>query len=921
MKCASCKKDAKYWCSHCMRHTYCGEACQRSHYPEHVETCVPFYFVAGGSSEEDRKKRPRNQGKEQEEQAENAYVRLYAAYKRTKDETLVAQLEEYFGRMSEEARRRYVDGLPCHSDRDPISLEDINALEADNVVYLMEANIKYCYELDALVGYIHSSSQRDAVYGRRDPVHPVSRQPFTAEEMHRIDDAAKTRLVTLWGKFRTFTDVALLSEVVEKLQVMYAAYVPADILTGAKRTRLEKELKEVHAKGLCSYVVAQWPLLRLLDCQVSDVEWRRIKKDNVSVLVNLFETEKDLRTAFNTPTFVEFCAPETALLTALVKKFYPDKDPTSDPIQILKGRKRGAAIEFAEEFGITYEMDINGDVFDVEPRENETIRDMYDRVFDAYNFAVIPNNPDLVNETWLLINTKWEDSDGWDSTTDFELAWPGDPYVEEDDDTVRLRVAVEYLPPSIELVYHFPSGLAHLKPNDVQIDPDDVMGSTTSFLDVYNVWPAWGNINTAEYKTKIVYEFSSDRDREEDVTVYDNITEPYSWIHSALQEFSSDNNLAGPAYGETRWTVHVYILPNLDEAYQKGFEFFASKWDYYKNTLGATYADVEWDKMKYGEKEVRTLVRFFTSIEELELALHTSKSLNRVFDLPYWGKELWAALANWHCRFVDNPFQRDDCLAEKLQRAREKRERLERFRAVNFVLETSVQSYDDAHVGVNTYKVVVDTPEKLEDAYRRTYLEHVREMMPAYYREAWLQIRSVWGLDNPIAYATGSLAFVWPGMPFEPWRDTVRLAIDIIPGPFVELRVTKMNAWSRLSTSVQKMDGNTIMYFFNGMPNERRQQFLARFENMWMSTEAMLNIEDDNEWETFVSLSARVGLENRDYELSTSARKGFIIRDIRRSPFEDVMRFIKSAALDRYVPEPDGREKEFNVTVELRKKK
>jgi hypothetical protein len=230
--------------------------------------------------------------------------------------------------MSEEARGRYVSGLPCHPDRDPISLKDINTLEADNVVYLMEGNIKYCYQLDTLVGYIHSSSQRDE-YGRRDPRHPVSRKPFTEEEMHRIDDAAQTRLVTLWEKFRTFTDAVLLSEVVENLGVMYAAYVPADSFMGAKRARLEKELKKVHAKGLCSYLVQQWPLLRVLDCKTADIRWSEIWNDDSRGVENLFISKFELRKAWDSPSFAAFVNRDESLAVALLKKWFPDKQMSS----------------------------------------------------------------------------------------------------------------------------------------------------------------------------------------------------------------------------------------------------------------------------------------------------------------------------------------------------------------------------------------------------------------------------------------------------------------------------------------------------------------------------------------------------------------------------------------------------------------
>lgn len=412
-----------------MRHTYCGVPCQRQHRPVHAKVCVPFFFVAGRTSEEDRQKRPRGQGKEQEEEAERAYVRLYTAYKRTKDETLIPQLEEWFGRMSEEGRRRYVDGLPCHEDRDPISLDEIKTLEADNVVYLMEGNIKYCYELDALVGYLHSAGARDPIYGRRDAVHPVSRQPFTQEELHRIDDAAKTRLVTLWSKFRTFTDPALLREVVEKLEVMYASYVSADILQGAKFKRLEKELVAVYANGMCSYLVQQWPLLHMLGCQVGDVQWERIRKDNVNTLLTILNTVEDWSRAFGNAGFVAFVQDEKRLIAAAIKQFFPHiqsgGDSLADLQHLLKRFERFGRYTFRLRISVPNDW-TRERTYDVEADAPENLRAEYEKVFRE---GVVLALPATYHLPWLRMWAGWEPRENSNEIRQYgstELPWPGD---------------------------------------------------------------------------------------------------------------------------------------------------------------------------------------------------------------------------------------------------------------------------------------------------------------------------------------------------------------------------------------------------------------------------------------------------------------------------------------------------------------
>lgn len=500
MKCVACKNDANYWCSHCMRHTYCGVSCQRQHRPLHTKVCVPFFFVAGRTSEEDRQKRPRQQGKEQEEEAENAYVRLYTAYKRTKDEKLIPQLEEWFGRMSEEGRRRYVDGLPCHEDRDPVSLEDIKTLEADNVVYLMEGNIKYCYELDALVGYLHSAGARDPIYGRRTPVHPVSRQPFTEEEMHRIDDAAKTRLVTLWSKFRTFTDPVLLSEVMEKLEVMYASYVSADIMQGAKRKRLEKELLAVHTNGLCSYLVQQWPLLRMLDCQVGDVQWERIRKDNVNTLLTIFNTAEDWSSALSSEKFVAFVKEEKRLLETAMGRLFPhiryEGDPLRELQQLIQRLERFKRYTFRLIISVPNDW-TRERTYTVKADAPENLRAEYERVFREGVVLALPTTYHL---PWLRMWAGWEPRENSNQLRQYgstELPWPGDHPEAGGFGLIVLRVIIN-TGPSVVMHINIP-GVPHkvldLDPNQIlyfEQLPEHERRDFMAQFDRY--WPSEGHI-------------------------------------------------------------------------------------------------------------------------------------------------------------------------------------------------------------------------------------------------------------------------------------------------------------------------------------------------------------------------------------------------------------------------------------------
>lgn len=906
-----------------MRHTYCGEACQRNHYAQHVKSCVPFYFIAGGSSEEDRKKRPREQGKEQEQEAESAYVRLYAAYKRSKDETLVPQLEEYFGRMSEEARRKYVDGLPCHTDRDPISLEDIHTLEADNVVYLMEGNIKYCYELDALVGYLHSASQRDNTYGRRDPVHPVTRQPFTTEEINRIDDAAKTRLVTLWSKFRTFTDVPLLSEVVEKLGVMYAAYVSADILTGAKHTRLEKELKEVHAKGLCSYVVAQWPLLSLLDGKVEDIEWEHIKNDIPGTLFNMFKTKAEWLNALEVYEFYAFCKSDNALGTALLKKFYPNEKVGSKPFKSFKKKL------YTD--GAKYELVIDDTVLSVVVGDGESVRNAYERVFNNYDgFENLPPNQDRINHTWLLITAAWETDEGgrdWESDYEWGLVWPGDPIINNDTRTARLTVTIEYEPPTIYVVFDFPTRLKHIEPATTTLDPHRIYDERNVFVANFTPqWPTqWGITNTADYHTKIVYELSSS-DRHK--TVLENINDtPYGSMYDSLSEFVSDNNLAGPSVGgQVTWTVSISVVPNMEAAYKKGAAFFASKWRYYKDTLGLTYEHIKWSRFtdEWKDSEAELFMVFFDTIDDLELASRY-KAFKRAFgtiESDLFRESFWKIA---YKKFVSQrlPDQKAvwmESMKRALQQAKEKRKRLKRFRKTTFILTMGVLSYTSRYYTPTSYNVVADTPDRLEEAYKSTYEQNVMSLMPAHYRPNWIQIRSEWAYDNSSLALenSGSLAFsrVWPGPPSEPWANTVRLTVSFITGPLVVLGVQKVGAFEVESKSLNGIDVASL----GDMSAAERENFMGRLRNMWISAEEMALIEHPEQWETFVHFEARVGFQSRSRLLPDNMREGLVIRNINEVPFEKALNLLKDAMIKNYTPENDARQVTYGVTIEARRR-
>lgn len=275
-----------------MRAKYCGESCQKAHFKQHIQTriCTPFYFIAAGT------KRTAQESKDDEDIAESKYVKLYSAYKREgEDPKYVPELEELFGQMSEEARARYQGSLPCHDGVDPLSQDEVSSLEPDNQFYMMSNNIKYCYNLDLLVGYIKAMSVPHPDYGILPPKNPANGLPITEEDVARIGIAGEERKLTLWTKVRESRNATIVSETLETLLNMYG--VLPHIIQGAKSDRLKKELKMLDLTDF-SYLVKDWLLLNALGMRFSDINWKIIKTftgPTEGFEKNLFKNAKDFK--------------------------------------------------------------------------------------------------------------------------------------------------------------------------------------------------------------------------------------------------------------------------------------------------------------------------------------------------------------------------------------------------------------------------------------------------------------------------------------------------------------------------------------------------------------------------------------------------------------------------------------------------
>lgn len=258
-KCKACGDEATLYCGGCMKHAHCEKKSCDPIGTAHG--CQPWFFLVGGTGD----KRQAGSEEEHEREAESRYMRLLAAYRRTQDAAILEQLEEAFGGMSLEKQREHEAGEPCHDKRDMITFDDIADLEPDNVVYIFENNIKYCYNLDAFKRYLKTRN-----------ISPVSKRPFTAEEMARVEEAASTRVLSVWEHWRNADDAnpAALDEWEQTLHHSYG--VAEHTIQDARKVRAQKHVQEIYASPSAGNVLSHWRILRnTYQASVSDIEWSR----------------------------------------------------------------------------------------------------------------------------------------------------------------------------------------------------------------------------------------------------------------------------------------------------------------------------------------------------------------------------------------------------------------------------------------------------------------------------------------------------------------------------------------------------------------------------------------------------------------------------------------------------------------------
>lgn len=608
--CISCKKDAKYYCGKCMRIKYCGSSCQSKHFKHHnkLGACVPFYFIAGQTT-----KRTADQEEEDEEKAESAYVKLFAAYRRNRDDTLIPQLEEWYGRMSEEARRRYRDNLPCHDDTDPLSQDSIASLEPDNRFYLMANNVKYCFNLDLLVGYVNSREARDPIYGRREAVNPITRQPFSEEDLNRLRDAKSTRLPTLWEKVRETQDVVVLEETLDTLLNMYR--IEVHFVDDAKKIRLEKELKKNPVRNISS-LIRSWSLWKVLGVTFDTIKWKEIDGSFDYIgFEKLFENANDFKEKFwKFGSFRQFLKENDLVITYVQKHFFPNYE-------------RGSGFQVLLTLLSSYKLSVYGAPdYVVVPRDDETIKDAYHRVWKGVKIPIIPYDRKIMNESWIEVVAGWEGSAEDENEHIFEdaLPWPTAKPVFNSKGVATLKVTFHYEEPFINIMYEFGGYLKEKKRTDISFYGTDLMLPFDDFKRKFTKWPITEKDINYKYWIDVVL-----NPKNTDIVRLDDITQdPYEHIYKTLRKYIHDERLAGPETPNARWKIVVHVEVDLYNVYEKGIQYLAANWSHYKNVMKLDYKDFDWDKIPYDPKEGKYWAKLFDGVEDMARAYMTTKFFN-----------------------------------------------------------------------------------------------------------------------------------------------------------------------------------------------------------------------------------------------------------------------------------------------------
>lgn len=624
MSCVSCNKPAQYYCGKCMRVKYCGDSCQKSHFKQHTSKniCVPFYFVAGQT------KRTAEGSKEEEEKAESDYIKLYAAYKRSgENPSFVPQLEELFGKLSLEAQSKYRDGLPCHDGVDPLSQEEVSTLEADNRFYLMTNNIKYCFNLDLLVGYVKSMQARDPTYGRRTPINPINRQPFSEADMQRLNEAGEIRLLTVWEKFRLTNDATTLTEVIDTLG-MYE--VEPHIITGAKSDRLKKEMKNMDLTDICS-MLEKYPLLNILGLTLDMIPWESAQDPSgcSDKFKKLFKTKDELKSAFwGIPSFQAFLQKLESVAQSLLQAFFPRK--------VLLAPKKNYFYNLKLSF-LDYYLSFpkTGKKFLVVPKENQTLQQAYKEAYRTHysiNLLGLPNERNLVSEQWLAFHIYWSEDDMGDEENDptplftNELPW----WPEYPDLSIvskrylKLVIRATYQPPHFEIDFNFLDFAKNIQPPSIpasMINGNDILKPWEELNKWFSKWPQnW----TFPFKTSaLYYKVRIDlmqKNRFIDTTFSNDITIPPA---KELWELFQKKDVFTELDQEITYRIVINLVYSFNDLYTEGIGKFQSyvEWGMPK---GMDLSHIDWEKIPYNEKdenEWNSVFYRFTSYEHpLKLA-------------------------------------------------------------------------------------------------------------------------------------------------------------------------------------------------------------------------------------------------------------------------------------------------------------
>lgn len=810
-------------------------------------------------------------------------------YNSTYNDTMdnfITELDTLFGNMSEEARQKNKERHPCHNRDDIITQESLDKLPEDAKVTLYENNLKYCYDLDALLTWMRTSDK-----------NPATNQNFRPEQLDIINDKKTTRLVmVLWPRWKQMNTVNDITEMRQLEELMHNAYGVAENTLESQRTqRLEKELTMIYASSRFDQLIERFEFLReALYFNLSKIKWENFDTQRLFGLEKLITTVQDFLEMVNHLNVQAFLDKNPKIVQILSEKFFPG-EPLSNSWVDLRDHILFANIKFFIVISYVSKK--------VNIKRGESIRDAYINAFKQYKFPeeILPKDFQL---RWLYIKSHWFNSNiSATKKHEFDLPWPGEPKITPESTTVSLSVDVEYTAPYLNL--HFKdSELRDIleKPRDPKITTEEIVTlSPSDFAQKrQNYWFKGLEklSDTSMFELWIEYLPMHDlrlylADFQQIVQIKDIVRPPWERVARDLKRLLDTEELTGEHRHRIHrdWLVTLKIHINYDVIYKKGIAFIAKNWTLYRDILGFTYsgfrfskaaedygtkyAGIDWIRFPYRESDAKDWVGIFPTANDFSIAVKTSQTLEKYF----WSKPF---------DYSDKP-EFWSVFFKKINKTE-----FEKILKAKYFLD------------VNNFKVeVVLGNDGVEDwyiAYERAFKQidymHTLKIPNQFVIPDWIMSSSYWDVNdyNEWSEQQQTEDLPWPEegpLPNEETGDyTLFVSLDYQP---LQVKI-KFSIPPRFKPYFFTQDDSPKMYieiqeFMQAFQEE--DQFQAKHLQKWFSN--LSNVENIDKYRTRIRLVEPGADEDDDDNIEKE------ISDIRVPPYKEIWTlFNQNIGFDRY---------------------